>query len=479
MSNLTEQEGLRKLLSVEQFNRQTHVEQEPGIVGRLVKWLFGGTKETSDKKSSRKLTDQDVQVLRELEHGTEVGLRREEWDDYRVMIVDQRLRVYPVSGITALTQEMNEINLDINIAYKVFDVNYVAFGVDDPLALLQNAVIERALDQIRDITLKDVSRRSSDIAKEIEQIGRMVESGLEVIDARVNILLPNELVDKITRTNRVIQDAESMLIEREANAKVQERTDKIDFDTEIRKIQNQEHIQRLKDQFQQEADLKLIDHEGLTSEKKDQYQQKSEVTRVDHETLITRKKEDLKREQEMANEKHRLSILREQFSTFTEMLRGVGINPKLAIMMMTGDNWQLFFKNFKGLAEVGEEHRGQQLEAIHGHINDLITTKQLSEDNIQKLLGYIQEEAKHLGQSPSIMKQFEVFLENPDSKPQLEDQSIKDDKTTIDGKFVGTIDESPNRSIGDVVGGDASTNDDNSKSYPARSDLSTEPNNPE
>lgn len=447
MSNLTEQEGLRKLLSVEQFNRQTHIEHEPGVVGRLIKWLFGGPKAPADGKVTRKLSESDVQVLRELEVGTEVSLRREEWDDYRVMIVDQRLRVHPISGINALTQEMEQITLDINIAYKVFDVNFVAFGSDDPLAFLQNRVIETALGFLGNLPLREVGRSGKDIAWEIKQLGRIVECGLEVIDARVSVILPHELIDKMTRTNRILQDAESMILEKETNARVQERVSKIDFDSELRTIQNQQSIEKVKDLYN-------WDREGNV---------------VDHDIDINRRKNDARRRDEYDDAKHKLSIIQMKFKAFADMLSSVGINPKMTIMMMDGDNWQRFFDRFQKLTGAGEDHRSTELKAIHGHINNLITSKQLTEDNIQKLLGYFDDETKHLGNNTPIMKQFESFLSAPEntSSPNRQIADVGPESNTR--KFIDIndeVDHSANRDLDETIADDNQT-----RTYPARGDL--------
>ncbi len=453
MSNLTEQEGLRKLLSVEQFNRQAHIEREPGIVGRLVKWLFGGPKAPADGKVTRKLSDSDVQVLRELEVGTEVSLRREEWDDYRVMIVDQRLRVHPISGVNALTQEMEQITLDINIAYKVFDVNYVAFGSDDPLAFLQNRVIETALGFLGNLPLREVGRSGKDIAWEIKQLGRIVECGLEVIDARVSIVLPNELIDKMTRTNRILQDAESMILEKETNARVQERVSKIDFDAELRTIQNQQSIEKIKDLYN-------WDREGNV---------------VNHEIDVSRRKNDARRRNEYDDAKHELSIIQMKFKAFADMLSSVGINPQMTIMMMDGGNWQRFFDRFQKLTGAGEDHRSSELKSIHGHINNLITSKQLTEDNIQKLLGYFEDETKHLGNSTPIMKQFESFLSTSENSPNPNRQIPDSGSENKTRKFIDIndeVDHSANRDLDESIADDSQT-----RSYPARGDLnnSSEP----
>lgn len=447
MSNLTEQEGLRKLLSVEQFNRQTHIEHEPGVVGRLIKWLFGGPKVPADGKVTRKLSESDVQVLRELEVGTEVSLRREEWDDYRVMIVDQRLRVHPISGINALTQEMEQITLDINIAYKVFDVNFVAFGSDDPLAFLQNRVIETALGFLGNLPLREVGRSGKDIAWEIKQLGRIVECGLEVIDARVSVILPHELIDKMTRTNRILQDAEAMILEKETNARVQERVSKIDFDAELRTIQNQQSIEKIKDLYSWEKDRNV----------------------VDHETDIERRRNEARRRNEYDNERHKISIFQMKFNAFKEMLSSVGIHPRMAIMMMEGDNWQRFFERFQKLVNSGEDNRNTELKAIHGHINNLITSKRLTEDNIQKLLGYFEDETKYLGGNPSIMKQFESFLSVPDNTSSPNRQIADAGPENNTRKFIDIndeVDHSANRDLDETIADDNQT-----RKYPARGDL--------
>jgi len=115
------------------------------------------------------------------------------------------------------------------------------------------------------------------------------------------------------------------------------------------------------------------------------------------------------------DERHKINFPQMKFKAFVEMLSNAGLHPQLAIMIMDGENWQRFFDRFQRLTDAGEDNRNIELKAIHGHINSLITSKQLTEDNIQKLLGYFEQEIRHLENSTPIMKQFEAFMTSSES----------------------------------------------------------------
>lgn len=153
----------------------------------------------------------------------------------------------------------------------------------------------------------------------------------------------------------------------------------------------------------------------------------------------TRKKEDdLRRKQEIEEETHRLNILRNRFSSFANILSELGVNPKIALMMMSGDNWRQFFERYEQLEKISGNFREDQLRMIHKQINDLIADEQLSEGNIQKLLNILEDESHALGTRPSILKQFELFLETSDQRNQVENlpklgESSKDNKNPEEG----------------------------------------------
>ena len=438
MANLTEEHGLRKLVSIEQFNKESAVKKEPGIVGRLVRWLFGDTGGSSQQPT--RLTEDQVPVLNELELGTQVGLRREEWDDYRVMIVDQRLRVLPITGLQTITSDFQcDVVVDVNVAYKVMDVNYVAFGVEDPLKMLQDKVIDLVLEAISKIPVIDLLKNQNNIASLIKNLGRIPETGLEVMDARVNIVPPHEVLDQIGRATKALIDAEAMIKEKEAKANVLERIDKTDFDSEERRVKNEASLRALQDSFEQAREIKGLVH-AQTKEEKDA---------------------NFKRRQALADEEHRLTILNKRLDAYAGVLERVGVNPKLAILMMDDTPWRLFFERFQS---IGEEHNSQRLETIHEQINTLITTKQLPDESIAKLMDLLEEESKNLGGRPSIMKQFESFLEDSNSTPRLADSSIPKTEAGPETAIEHEYDNDAQRNIEEKIEDATSNHDDDTQS---------------
>lgn len=403
MENLTEISGLRKLIAIEQYNRQSRdVGKKPGLIARVVKFFTG----REEKKPQIKDLDKDI--LMELEMGTEVPLKRSEWGKHRVLVIDERVRILEVPGIEAPSYGKEALlSFDLTTAYRVADVETVAFEIEDPLRQLQEDVMYRVRDYARNYRPEDIIE--SDMARHLKDVlNETPLHGLRVNRVEVKVILPEHLIDLYYRVKEAEDRAEKLKKELKIDAEVGELRDVISLESSQRENINKQQLADLTREYEAKVTLDELDLKEKTLRKS--------LEQKDLEKIFTRKNEE-------EDEIHRLQLDDLRFKYFSNRLIRAGFPSQLIFLMMEGREWKLLFENIKSLIQVDQRYRESKIQA-HYTVLEKILERPLSDESTQELIEWVQEESKLLDGRLSPFEQISALASNFPSAQTLDEGEI-------------------------------------------------------
>lgn len=400
MENLTESSGLRKIIAVEQYNRQSRDEgKTPGLIARIVRFFTAGP------GKSPQIKDLDKEIVMELEIGTEVPLKRSEWGKHRVLVIDERIRLLELPGIEASSYGKEALlSFDLTIAYRVAETEIVAFEIEDPLRQLQEDVIHRVRDYARNYRPEDIIE--SDMARHLKDV--LNESplhGIRVERVKGKVILPEHLIDLLYRVKEAKARAEKLKTELNIDAEVEKLRDVISLEASRRENIDKQQLADLNREYEAKVELDVLDIKEKTLIK--------ELEQRDLEKYNAR-------QSEKDDEIHRLDLDDLSFQHFSNRLTEAGFPKQLIILMMEGKEWKLLFENIRSLIQADQSYRKAKIQA-HYAVLETILKKPLSDETIQELIEWVQEESILLGGLPSPFEQISALSSNFQSTNTLEE----------------------------------------------------------
>jgi hypothetical protein len=457
--NLTEKHELRKFVQIDQFRHEVEkTKTKKGIIGFIVR-LFKGREAYSNKPK-----DYNFEDVLQLDTGTEIPLRRSEWGEHRVMLVDQRVRVLEMIGVKARTKNKFEyLTLDMSIGYQVIDPELVARQSIDPLKLFSDYVQQVARDFVSQYEIDYL--HEGRLVEELLKIDKYKVAGIALISAKVTINYPSDVLNLAKRIDEARNRARAVKEELERDHEVEELTTILEKNIDDLKLNRnaQSAIQKLKYErdenkvvFEIQKDITL---ENLMLDMQVERKKLEERSDQLDTTTVIRKKElgideielryrlfaDSKERDHTRDEDtkdfHKLLELREaEVNKIQDMLASAGIPPQFAILASDDASFKNIRGFFQGILDADQNHKAKVMATITETL-DKIMKNSRPEEAINIMVGRIDKIYGQLGKQASSMDVLMAALDNIEDEKQVpsgetkefsDNQDVADDRASED-----------------------------------------------
>ena len=387
MENLTEKMGLRKIITVPEYEQQRkRGEEKKGFFASVIEF-FVGKKDDSDR-----LKNINVDTLKELEMGTKVPLREEDWGHHRILIVDKRIKLLEIPGIEAYSSgRETQANIDVTISYRIIDEREVAFEVEDPLRMLYDTVTSQTISIVNNYHFNSLTDKlvTDEMMKYFDEYSKW---GIKVENLKARVVLPEDIRDAQKREREAELRKKQIIEEKNTAHEIDQLQYVLTQDMVKQKLLGEHELQDLKGQYEL---LQLKHKKAVRTE---------ELDLLDLEDESSRKKKE-------RDVKSDLSIDRMKFDHYRQALIDSGFPPAMATLMMPGDDWRRLFGSIKALIDVDSQYKGEKIKAHYALLEKLLA-KDLNDETKQDIVEWIKKESELLNGGPSPLQQFSALADS-------------------------------------------------------------------